>query len=222
MDKHSHWDVNTVENFLDKVTDENLLSRFFTDDEFALKATELGIDLSEAPKRKGTKATQEAYEKLSQQLRLTYEEPYLQEYINGDPDVRQSINGDIYSYPEQYGMGNYTHSTVMEAVQRLRDEGLHTPSRELVDAVQQMEPELTPEVMGAAYDNLLQIIPERWSNAFVNSLNDTPTSRRALHDDILARPAEYEIDQFPENIRQIIANSILHLGMNRPPNAHFR
>jgi hypothetical protein len=144
MDRHSHWDVNTVENFLDKVTDENLLSRFFTDDEFALKATELGVDLSEPPKRKGTQATQEAYEKLSQQLRLTYEDPYLQEYANGDPDVMQSVNNDIYYHPEQYGMGNFTHGTVMEAVQRLRDEGLHRPGLELENLAQQFEAE--PEV----------------------------------------------------------------------------
>ena len=144
MDNHSHWDVNTVENFLDKVTDENLLPRFFTADDFALKATDLGIDLSEPPKRKGTQAIQEAYEKLSQQLRLTYEDPYLQEYANGDPDVMQSVNNDIYYHPEQYGMGNFTHGTVMEAVQRLRDEGLHTPGRELENLAQQFEAE--PEV----------------------------------------------------------------------------
>ena len=141
MDNHSHWDVNTVENFLDKVTDEKLIPRFFTADDFALKATELGIDLSEPPKRKGTQATQEAYEKLSQQLRLTYEDPYLQEYANGDPDVMQSVNNDIYYHPEQYGMGNFTHGTVMEAVQRLRDEGLHRPGLELENLAQQFEAE---------------------------------------------------------------------------------
>ena len=141
MDTHSHWDVNTVEDFLDKVTDEKLLPRFFTADDFALKATELGVDLSNAPKKKGTKATQEAYEKLSQQLRLTYEEPYLQEYANGDPDVMQSINNDIYYHPEQYGVGDYLSTTIIEAVQRLRDEGLHTPGRELENIAQQFEAE---------------------------------------------------------------------------------
>jgi len=144
-DKHPHWDANTVENFLDKVTDEKLLPRFFTGDDFALKATELGIDLSEAPKRKGTQATQEAYEKLSQQLRLTYEDPYLQEYINGDPDVRHTLNMDIYENPQQYGLGNYLGTTIIDAVNRIENEGLHTPGRELENVAQQFEAEPAQE-----------------------------------------------------------------------------
>jgi hypothetical protein len=103
MDNHSHWDVNTVENFLDKVTDEKLLPRFFTADDFALKATELGIDLSEPPKRKGTQATQEAYEKLSQQLRLTYEDPYLQEFVREFTEIN---NGKAF-YSSLQGLGEY-------------------------------------------------------------------------------------------------------------------
>jgi hypothetical protein len=46
MDKNNHWDADTVEQFFNKVIDENLLPRFFTNDDFALKATELGVDLS--------------------------------------------------------------------------------------------------------------------------------------------------------------------------------
>jgi len=145
MDTHSHWDVNTVEDFLDKVTDEKLLPRFFTADDFAIKATELGIDLSAEPKKKGTKAIQEAYEKLSQQLRLTYEEPYLQEYINGDIDVINSINNDIYYHANQYGLGGYSETVVMDVVDRLRREGLHVPGRELENVAQQFEAEPAQE-----------------------------------------------------------------------------
>jgi len=225
MDKNSHWNVNTVENFLDKVIDENLLPRFFTSDDFALKATELGIDLSDAPKRKGTKATQEAYEKLSQQLRLTYEEPYLQEYINGDPDVMQSVNNDIYYHPEQYGMGNYTHGTVMEAVQRLRDEGLHTPGRELENVAQQFEAEPEqqlpfdrPELPDALAQNMRDYFEGNAHNVPENMIEPYATETRILmgsqrpearlprdmHESIVETLLNQDDARHTENIRYII------------------
>jgi hypothetical protein len=225
MDRHSHWDVNTVENFLDKVTDENLLSRFFTDDEFALKATELGVDLSEPPKRKGTHATQEAYEKLSQQLRLTYEEPYLQEYANGDPDVMQSVNNDIYYHPEQYGMGNFTHGTVMEAVQRLRDEGLHTPSRELENLAQQFEaepeqqlpfdrpefPEPLAQNMRDYFEGNAHNVPENMIEPYATETrilmgSQRPEARlpRDMHESIVETLLNQDDARHTENIRYII------------------
>jgi hypothetical protein len=225
MDNNSHWDVNTVENFLDKVTDEKLLLRFFTTDDFALKATELGVDLSEPPKRKGTQATQEAYEKLSQQLRLTYEDPYLQEYANGDPDVMQSVNNDIYYHPEQYGMGNYTHGTVMEAVQRLRDEGLHTPGRELENVAQQFEAEpaqqfrperptdLQRDVLLAHADdiaadnlNLDQMIEPFETDMRILRGSQRPEARlpRYIHDDLIGTLINQDRDNHTANIRYML------------------
>jgi hypothetical protein len=187
MDNHSHWDVNTVENFLDKVTDEKLLPRFFTADDFALKATELGIDLSEPPKRKGTQATQEAYEKLSQQLRLTYEDPYLQEYINGDPDVVYSINNDIYSHPQQYGVGDFLGNTIIQAVQRLENEGLHTPGRELENVAQQFEAEPEqqlpfdrPEFPEALSQNIHDYLEGNAHNVPENMIEPYATDMRIL------------------------------------------
>jgi hypothetical protein len=46
VDENQHWYSPTVEQFFNKVEDENLLPRFFTTDDFALKATEMGVDLS--------------------------------------------------------------------------------------------------------------------------------------------------------------------------------
>jgi hypothetical protein len=221
MDNHSHWDVNTVENFLDKVTDEKLLPRFFTADDFALKATELGIDLSEPPKRKGTQATQEAYEKLSQQLRLTYEDPYLQEYANGDPDVMQSVNNDIYYHPEQYGMGNFTHGTVMEAVQRLQDEGLHTPGRELENVAQQFEAEPNEldqvnAIRQQAYENLSETIIRLAPQAF-EQLRDNLYIRQAFADVVRADPAMYGLTNYSPGLRERIIDRFAREGFAPEP-----
>jgi hypothetical protein len=46
VDENQHWYSPTVEQFFNKVEDEHLLPRFFTTDDFALKATEMGVDLS--------------------------------------------------------------------------------------------------------------------------------------------------------------------------------
>ena len=81
--------------------------------------------------------------------------------------------------------------------------------------------EITPEVMQRAYENVVATIPELWTNNVVQSLH-LEANRQRIHDDILARPAEYEIDHLPLNVQRIIANSILDFGMNQPPNAHFR
>jgi hypothetical protein len=225
-DKHPHWDANTVENFLDKVTDEKLLPRFFTGDDFALKATELGIDLSEAPKRKGTKAVQEAYEKLSQQLRLTYEEPYLQEYINGDIDVINSINNDIYYHANQYGLGNYSETVVMDAVDRLRKEGLHVPGRELENVAQQFEAEpaqqfrperltqMERDVLDANLTDLLDghnIDPANMVEPYATDMrilmgSQRPEARlpRDTHESIIESLLNQDDGRHTENIRYII------------------
>jgi hypothetical protein len=49
MDKNQHWYSPTVEGFFQTMEKENALPRFFTTDEFALKATERGVDLSAEP-----------------------------------------------------------------------------------------------------------------------------------------------------------------------------
>jgi hypothetical protein len=211
-DKHPHWDANTVENFLDKVTDEKLLPRFFTADDFAIKATELGIDLSAEPKKKGTKAIQEAYEKLSQQLRLTYEEPYLQEYINGDIDVINSINNDIYYHANQYGLGGYSETVVMDVVDRLRREGLHVPGRELENVAQQFEAE--PGGIDEAYQGVLAEIPNQWNMAFVNQINgNDPTIRRTLANHMEDNLNVYNLRDYPAEIRDAIITQIRQQGI---------
>jgi len=51
MDKNQHWYSPTVEQFFQTMENEKGLPRFFTNEEFALKATERGVDLSAEPKR---------------------------------------------------------------------------------------------------------------------------------------------------------------------------
>ena len=146
MDKNQHWDADTVENFFDKVESDKLLPRFFTTDDFALKATEFGVDLS-APTESANSPTlmQEAYEKLSEELRKIYLDNYIQDFERGDPDVRQSIITDLDSFPDQYGLGRFGEHTRQMAIQRLLNEGLYNPAGELnqiADAIQGMEPEV--------------------------------------------------------------------------------
>jgi hypothetical protein len=51
MEKNQHWYISTVEDFFEAMEKEKALPRFFTTDEFALKATERGVDLSAEPAR---------------------------------------------------------------------------------------------------------------------------------------------------------------------------
>jgi hypothetical protein len=50
-DQRGHWYSPTIEQFFNKVEDENLLPRFFTTDQFAQLATDYGVDLSAEPPR---------------------------------------------------------------------------------------------------------------------------------------------------------------------------
>ena len=52
VDARSHWYSPTVEEFFKKADDERLLPRFFTTDDFAMLATQHGVDLSAEPPKK--------------------------------------------------------------------------------------------------------------------------------------------------------------------------
>ena len=49
IDERPHWYSPTIEEFFKKADDERLLPRFFTTDQFAQLATDLGVDLSAEP-----------------------------------------------------------------------------------------------------------------------------------------------------------------------------
>jgi hypothetical protein len=179
MDKNQHWDADTVDDFFDKVEVNKLLPRFFTNDDFALKATELGVDLS-APTKSANSPTlaQEAYEKLSEELRNTYQDDYLNDFERGDPDVRQSIITDLDSFPDQYGLGRFGEHTRQMAIQRILNEGLYNPAGELnqmANAIQGMEPEAPQQQQFDRLTDLqLSVLDENMQNYFAGNEHLVP------------------------------------------------
>jgi hypothetical protein len=200
IDKHPHWDADTVENFFDDIETNKLLPRFFTDEDFALKATDKGVDLSAPPKKSNNSPTlaQEAYEKLSLELRRTYEEDYLREFENGDQDVIQSIINDVDYHPDQYGLGKFGEHTRQMAIERLVREGLHNPND--INGIRQH-----------AYETLSETIRRQAPQAF-EQLRDNPIIRIAFADVVRADPTRYGISNYAPALQEIIINRFAREG----------
>lgn len=177
VDRNQHWDADTVENFFDKVEADNLLPRFFTDKDFALLATDNGIDLSAPPKYTGNTPTlaQEAYEILSEELRKTYLENYLHDFERGDPDVRHSIITDLDSFPNQYGLDRFGAHTRQIAIERLLRQGLYSPANELnqmAGEMQAMQPEPIQNLRPARPTELqTTVLNDNMQNYFAGNYN---------------------------------------------------
>ena len=200
IDKHPHWDADTVENFFDDIETNKLLPRFFTDEDFALKATDKGVDLSAPPKKSNNSPTlaQEAYEKLSLELRRTYEEDYLREFENGDQDVIQSIINDVDYHPDQYGLGKFGEHTRQMAIERLVREGLHNSND--INGIRQH-----------AYETLSETIRRQAPQAF-EQLRDNPIIRIAFADVVRADPTRYGISNYAPALQEIIINRFAREG----------
>ena len=162
MDKNNHWYSPTVEKFFDEMENENALPRFFTTDDFALKATERGVDLSaEPPRKEGEQYKYPEGATNYQKDLIDYFEPGAirksyggyDRIISFDPntntvvasEVKLDENGRWIDHPT-YG-GPRSHQTMPSAIEFQKDMG--RPMRnmraldenELANAVQQMEPE---------------------------------------------------------------------------------
>jgi len=200
IDKHPHWDADTVENFFDDIETNKLLPRFFTDEDFALKATDKGVDLSAPPKKSNNSPTlaQEAYEKLSLELRRTYEEDYLREFENGDENVIQSIINDVDYHPDQYGLGKFGEHTRQMAIERLVREGLHNSND--INGIRQH-----------AYETLSETIRRQAPQAF-EQLRDNPIIRIAFADVVRADPTRYGISNYAPALQEIIINRFAREG----------
>jgi hypothetical protein len=84
-DEHSHWYSPTVEEFFKKADDGRLLPRFFTTDQFAQLATDMGVDLSaEPPKQLSNWDKQTLREEVYSVLIKDPESLYLQDNLKDD------------------------------------------------------------------------------------------------------------------------------------------
>ena len=176
MDKNQHWYSPTVEQFFDQMEKENALPRFFTTDDFALKATERGVDLSAEPKR--AESEQSKYPEgasLFQIDMIDYFEPGAirksygghDRIISFDPNTNTVIASEVKRDPNTgewidhptYG-GPRSHFT-MPSPEEFRNE-MGRPMRlatrqpvvedELANAVQAMEPEAPQQFQPARVD----------------------------------------------------------------------
>jgi hypothetical protein len=165
MDENQHWYSPTVEKFFDEMENERALPRFFTNEEFALKATERGVDLSAEPKRaEGESSKYPKNATLFQMDMIDYFEPGAirkrygghDRIISYDPRTNTVVASEVKRDPNTgewidhptYG-GPRSHST-MPTPEEFRHE-MGRPMRlatrqpvvedELANAIQEMEPE---------------------------------------------------------------------------------
>jgi hypothetical protein len=144
-DKHQNWSSVAIEELLIDARDNNLLSRFFDDKEFEALAQQKGIDLTEDPAYNDVAVTpdgqlteaeqtrrQEAYERASQELRDTFTDTYLQDAFNRrDNSAIRGIVRELEEHPALYGLGDDSPGTRQAVINRLRNQGLHTPNEQL-------------------------------------------------------------------------------------------
>jgi hypothetical protein len=187
MDENTHWYSPTVELFFDKLQNENALPRFFTTDEFALKATERGVDLSAEPKNdvvNDGKLTDEEiakrqkyYETVSQELRDTFTDEYLQDAFNGDQSALQAIFREINERPTTYFLGSPSPGVRQHVINRLRNQGLYNPN-----ATQQFEtePPNRPEFPESLGQNMRDYFEGNEYNAPEDMIEPYATETRIL------------------------------------------
>jgi hypothetical protein len=161
---NQHWDVETVEKFFDEVESQKALPRFFTTDDFALLATQKGVDLSAPPMREQSDKPRypEGATNFQKDM-IDYFEPGAirksyggyDRIISYDPEtntviaseVKRNENGEWVDHPT-YG-GPRSHFTMPSpeefrvAMGRPRRSIVRQPAieNELANAVQEMEPE---------------------------------------------------------------------------------
>jgi len=213
IDKHPHWDADTVENFFDDIEANKLLPRFFTDEDFALKATDRGIDLSAPPKKSNNSPTlaQEAYEKLSLELRRTYEEDYLREFENGDENVIQSIINDVDYHPDQYGLGKFGEHTRQMAIDKLVREGLHNPNNE------PDEQDHVNAIRQRAYENASEMVRGLYTTDFLRRLYEGDMdARQSIVTDMVASPRTYGLTNYSPAARNAVIERIMQEGIFWP------
>jgi hypothetical protein len=164
LDDRKHWYSPTVEEFFKKADDGRLLPRFFTTDQFAQLATDMGVDLSAEPvKAEGEKTKYPPNASLFMMDMIDYYEPGAIRKSYGGHDriisynpqtgevvaseVKRDENGNWIDHPT-YG-GPRSHNTVPSPEEFRRDMGrpMRLTMRELgiedqfANAVQAMEPE---------------------------------------------------------------------------------
>jgi hypothetical protein len=148
--KHQNWSSVAIENLLLDARNNNLLPRFFDDKDFEKLAGDRQVDLTEDPAYKGlseedahVKAIrQRAYENVSDEIRRTFEDQYVQDAFNGNDDnARDAILTEVEDRPYAYGMTNYSPSVRNEVIRRLHQEGL---ARSLADWEPEAEQQLPP------------------------------------------------------------------------------
>ena len=184
VDDRQHWYSPTVEEFFKKADDERLLPRFFTTDEFAQLATQHGVDLSAEPKNDvvndGVLTDQEIakrqkyYETVSQELRNTFTDTYLQDAFNGGDNaaLRQLVR-ELEDRPTGYFLGSPSPGTRQAVINRLRNQGLHTPGEELENVAQEFEPEV-PQQFDRLTDLQLSVLDENMQNYFAGAEHLVP------------------------------------------------
>jgi hypothetical protein len=247
MDKNQHWYSPTVEKFFDTMENENALPRFFTTDEFALKATERGVDLSAEPKR--AEGDQPKYPEgvtNFQKDMIDYFEPGAirksygghDRIISYDPRTNVAIVSEVKRDPNTgewidhptYG-GPRSHSTMPT-----REEFMHEMGRpmrsivrqpaiedELVNAIQQMEPENANEfdrptefqrgIVGQNIEDYLQGHFANIENVIADMEEPYATDMRILVGD--QRPEARLPEQYHRDIVDALLNQDDHVNTIR-------
>lgn len=238
MDKHQHWYSPTVEEFFQTMENKNALPRFFTTDDFALKATEHGVDLSAEPIR--TEGEQPKYPEGAtnyQKDLIDYFQPGAirksyggyDRIISFDPrtntviatEVKRDENGNWIDHPT-YG-GPRSHNTMPSAMEFQKDMG--RPMRnmqaldnenELANAVQGMEPENAGEFNRPSpqrITSLQQAMDRFFNNEPINITVDEAGDHRILMGS--PRPEAQLPDQYHKDIVDALLNQDQHAGTIR-------
>lgn len=152
--KHQNWSSVAIEQLLLDTRDNNLLPRFFDDKDFEALAQHKGVDLTEDPSYKEASfingqiteeektKRQQYYETVSRELRNTFTDTYLQDaFAGGDNAALRQLVRELEDRPTGYFLGSPSPGTRQAVINRLRNQGLHTPGRELENVAQGFEPD---------------------------------------------------------------------------------
>ena len=149
---------------------------------------------------------QASYERVSDEIRNTYTGNYLQQFQDGDVDIRNNVLQDVADRPAVYGMARLSAQQQRDMVERLRTEGLAPQDMEQQARAQLPAPAQTANFPDAEQ---LRTIARSHTNEFTGSSD----SFRRIARDIRDMAPEDRLNALDRMVRDTSRNAGLDEGM---------
>ena len=155
---------------------------------------------------------QASYERVSDEIRNTYTNNYLQQFQDGDVDVRNNVLQDVADRPSVYGLARLSAQQQRDMVERLRTEGLFDPW--VAEEPQRLP---APDPIQADLDRLYNSVSESIRTrhpTMIDSVMNSRNTRSNLADVIRTDPIRYGLENYSPDVVNQVVERIIEDGLS--------